>query len=118
MSVARLGGAVVLAVLVQACGGQDSGAASRPSHLSAQACLDMANAVAVAAERACGQDYQTNYDGFVQSAANGNCQNIIQVRDESSLRSECMPWLAAATCAELSDPAAFPAACKDQLLHS
>jgi hypothetical protein len=105
----------LLAMLVAGCGSDNQ--APAPSG-PVKACQDMAYAVAKAAQRACGQDYQANYDAFVQTAANGSCQNIISVRDEAGLRSVCLPWLSTATCAQLAATTLFPAECKTQLLHN
>lgn len=91
----------------------DSGA--KPAKAPVQACLDLADAVAKAAQR-CGQDYQANYTAFVQNAANGNCTNIVAVRDEASLRAVCLPKFATITCADLL-AGKIDASCVGQLQH-
>lgn len=90
-----------------------SGGGSGASPL--QACLDMVEALAKAAER-CGQPYQQSYDEAVQAIANGDCKNIIQVRDEASLRSTCIPSLAQVTCSQLQT-GMLDASCKSQLFR-
>ena len=106
----------VVALFIGGC--SEDSSSSRATTGPQKACEDTANAFAAAAQRACGQSFQANYDAFVQSAANGSCANILQVRDEASLRSVCLPWLSTATCTELSDATAMPAECKGQLLHA
>jgi hypothetical protein len=89
---------LVLASCIGAC--SSSSSSSLTQTREAQACLDAADVVARAAQR-CGQDYKANYDAFVQSAANGNCANIIKVRDETSLRQACFPSLVTVSCEDL-----------------
>jgi hypothetical protein len=108
-------GSLLLLVLLSACNNDDS--ASPDAEAATQACIDMADAVADAAERACAQDYQANYNAFIQSAAAGNCNNIKQLRNEDTLRADCIPWFSTATCAQLSDTSQLPAECKSQLLR-
>ncbi|HWL88112.1 MAG TPA: hypothetical protein VNO21_20055 [Polyangiaceae bacterium] len=76
--------------------GGNNGTTSDPE----KACLDTANVVATAAQR-CGEDYQANYDAFLQAGAGGSCANIIQVRDETALRQTCLPWIQSAACSDL-----------------
>jgi hypothetical protein len=107
-------------LLLAACNDDSNSPNSSPSQSSAgaeQACIDMADAVADAAERACSQDYQANYEAFEQSAAGGSCRNVKMVRDENSLRSVCIPWFATATCVQLSNTSSLPSECKSQLLR-
>lgn len=80
------------------------------------ACLDTADAVAKAAQR-CGMDYKATYDGFVISAANGSCSNVVSVRDEAALRNVCLPSIAAESCSDLFAGTLDPS-CQGQLLHS
>ncbi len=88
-----------------------------PPDSPAETCFDMADAIATAATR-CGMDYQTNYDGFINAAANGDCGNILFVRDSAELYEDCIPWFCAATCEALQDPSQIPEACQDQLLRN
>jgi hypothetical protein len=93
--------------------GGDGGSASGPQ----QACLDTAKAVATAAQR-CGQDYTANYNAFISSVAQGDCANIVQVRDETSLRGTCIPSFSTISCADLTaTPAKLDPTCSAQLLH-
>ncbi|MDP8998543.1 MAG: hypothetical protein M3O46_00345 [Myxococcota bacterium] len=82
----------------------------------AQACKDTADAVAKAGVR-CGRGtYGANYDQFVQSAGNGNCANVVSVRDATSLYNTCIPSLSTISCAGLQ-ALMIDASCKGQLLH-
>lgn len=81
------------------------------------ACLDMADTVARAAER-CGQDYQSNYDGFIEAAADGDCDNITLVRDAAELYDECIPWFCTAACDALTDADQLPDGCREQLVRA
>ncbi len=82
-----------------------------------QACKDTAHAWASSAER-CGKDYQVNYDVFVTNAANGSCDNIIQVRDSQALYDVCIPFLANLTCTQMEDPnLSLPPECQSQLIR-
>jgi hypothetical protein len=78
-----------------------------------QACLDTADAVGKAAQR-CGLDYQKNYDAFVQTAAGGDCENVVRVRDENALRSTCFTSLQSVSCEDLK-AAKLDASCQAQL---
>src|SRR5205814_9165165 len=62
----------------------NSGSASS-AHTPPEACLDMADAVAKAAERCNLGSYQENHDGFISTAAQGDCNNIVGLRDATSL---------------------------------
>lgn len=78
-----------------------------------QACLDTADAVAKAGAR-CGQDYETNRRAFIQVAAGGDCENIVAVRDEASLRGACFESLEKASCDDLVNSKLDPS-CRGQL---
>lgn len=106
----------LLPVVALACGGTDPPADDGPHTEPEQACIDMATAVARASER-CGQDYQANYDAFVNKAAEGNCANIIRVRDETSFRETCLPSFTTITCVDLKSGRADPT-CERQLLRA
>jgi len=80
-----------------------------------QACLDMAEAVAKAAER-CGEDYQANYDAFIELGTGGSCSNITSVRDETALRQTCIPSLGTIECSALL-AGTIDASCQAQLVR-
>ena len=80
-----------------------------------QACKDVADSLAVAFQQ-CGFDYQMSYDSFVQGLANGDCANIVGIRDEPALYDDCIPTLKALTCPQINDPTLkLPASCLGQL---
>jgi hypothetical protein len=94
--------------------GMDFGCGGDPSH-EAQLCLDIADAVAQAAER-CGQSYEENFEAFIDSAAGGDCDKVDQVRDEDALVNVCIPSLETISCeyllaGEIDD------SCRSQLLR-
>jgi hypothetical protein len=66
-----------------------------------QACEDVADALAQAAVRCEGGDYQANYDQFVEIVADGDCANIDELRDREALYSTCIPSLEVADCQAL-----------------
>jgi hypothetical protein len=103
---------LLLLISLAACSSSTPGSSRSPSE---QACIDTADAVAKAAQR-CGQDYKRNYDEFIRVAAAGNCANIVQVRDEASLRSTCLPSMTTIACEDLS-AGKIDDACKGQLLR-
>lgn len=109
-------GSLFAFLLLGACNNDDDNS-SEQAAAAVQACLEMADAVGDAAERACAQDYQANYDAFIQSAAAGSCDNVKQLRDEETLRSICLPWFSTATCAQLTDTTQMPAEYASQLLR-
>jgi hypothetical protein len=78
--------------------------------------MDLATAVARAAAR-CGQSYTANYTAFVQAAANGDCSNILQVRDSASLYRTCIPSFNTISCSDLSAGNIDPT-CRAQLEHN
>ena len=94
------------------CSSSDSSSSTGPE----QACLDTADTVGKAAQR-CGLDYQANYNAFIQSGAAGSCANIVQVRDEASLRGSCFSWFRTASCTDLTSPDGFDPSCRGQLLR-
>jgi hypothetical protein len=83
---------------------------------SEKACTDLAEVTAKAAQR-CGQDYKQNYDVFVSVAAGGSCANVKKVRDETALRSVCIPSLTNISCAALL-AGKIDASCAGQLLRT
>jgi hypothetical protein len=92
------------------CGGDDDGGTTQAE----QACLDTAEAVANAAVR-CGQDYQTNYDAFVQAV--GGCSHIVAIRDIDALYGTCLPSFETTPCSDLIAGNVDPS-CRNQLLVS
>jgi hypothetical protein len=99
-----------LASLLVACSSSNP-STSNPA--AAQACKDIAAAVATASVR-CGGEYQANYDEFVNQAANGDCANITSVRDEAALRATCIPSMQTISCSDLTAGALDPT-CDNQL---
>lgn len=115
MGVAKRLGCALVAFWVAACSSDSGGGGGNAE--AAKACQDVADAVARAAQR-CGQDYQTNYDAFVDTAANGSCSNVVQVRDEQALYGVCIPFFDTVECSELLGPSPqFPPECQSQLLR-
>lgn len=97
------------------CGSSDDTADDVP--LPEKACLDTADAIAGSAER-CGFDYKANFDGFVDAVANGDCANIISIRDSKLLYGSCIPVLKGLSCEEVNDPnLMLPDSCNGQLLR-
>ena len=65
-----------------------------------RACNDTVKALAEASAR-CGEEYARVHDAQLIDIAGGDCKNITNVRDEPSLRSECLPSLATAPCPDI-----------------
>jgi hypothetical protein len=59
--------------------------------------------------------YQNEHDSFIINAANGDCKNIVKIRDEAGLRNTCLPSLQNISCADLKSANLDPT-CKQQLL--
>jgi hypothetical protein len=107
--------AAPLVTFAAGCGSSDDTADDVP--LSEKACLDTADAIAGSAER-CGFDYQANFDAFVNAVANGDCANVIAVRDATLLYGDCIPALKDLTCQQVNDPnLTLPDTCNGQLLR-
>lgn len=102
---------VVSVSTIAACSSSTSGGGGNAA--AAKACRDTADAAARAAER-CGGNYQQSYDSFVQQAAAGDCDKVIGIRDEASLRGTCIPSFMTITCAEFM-AAMIDASCSKQL---
>jgi len=64
------------------------------------ACLDTCEAIARASER-CGLEYKRSYDAILKAVANGDCKNVLTVRDELSLRQTCLPSLSTEVCTKV-----------------
>jgi hypothetical protein len=125
MNARMLVGSILLVGFVTACSGTStgtnssssgnssstSGGPTKPGSSAKQACLDTADAIADALTR-CGGTYQANYDSFMKNAVNGSCDNVVSIRDESSLRGACFRYLSTATCTQLES---LDASCKGQL---
>ena len=62
-----------------------------------RACLDTLKALATAGER-CGEEYPRVYDEQLAAIAGGDCKTVASIRDEASLRAQCLPSLATAPC--------------------
>lgn len=106
-------GVMACSSTVNGTGSSSSGGGGEASSPQ-QACLDAADAFAQLADR-CGEDYQTTYDGFIQSAANGDCANVTALRDEESFRSTCLPSFASIECSTFSEDSIDPS-CRSQLI--
>jgi len=76
----------------------------------------MADAVAKAAERCNLGSYQENHDAFISTAAQGDCNNIVSLRDEPSLYDKFMPSFSTMSCADLQTGTLDPT-CSKQLMH-
>lgn len=122
MRLSILASTLVVSVLALACSSTSSGTSgtnSTPQSGAAKACVDTADAVAKAAVRCSNGNqaaYQPNYDQFVKDAANGDCNNIVSVRDETALRNTCLPSFATVQCADLQ-AGNIDATCKAQLVR-
>lgn len=117
MARARWVGFVLLAGAVFSAAGCSSSSGDGNRSGPAQACHDMAHAIASSGEH-CGYDYQANYNTFIGAAANGDCDNIVQIRDSEALYQVCIPYLENLTCAQVEDPnLSLPPECHSQLLR-
>jgi hypothetical protein len=102
---------VVTLATVSACGSYDTGSGN--DNASEQACLDVIDAFSQTAAR-CGGDYATEHDLLVKRDANGDCKNVRSIRDESSLRVKCIPFVSAQPCADFMAGKLDPS-CAEQL---
>lgn len=80
-----------------------------------KACADTAAAYATAAQR-CGSDYEAERKAFIRDLAGGDC-DAVSIRNESELRSQCIPSFSRISCADLKN-ARFVPACAGQILRS
>ena len=78
-----------------------------------RACLDTCEAIARAGER-CGLEYKRLYDTAVRDHANGDCKNVVSIRDEGALRNRCFPALRSERCADIV-LGQYDASCSTQL---
>jgi hypothetical protein len=122
MRISTLASTFVVSALTIACSSSSSGTSgtgSTPQSGPAKACVDTADAVAKAAVRCSNGSqaaYQPNYDQFIKDAANGDCNNIVSVRDENALRNTCIPSFATVPCADLQ-AGNIDGSCKAQLVR-
>ena len=79
------------------------------------ACLDTATAFATAAKR-CGGDYDAERAAFIRDLANGDC-NLVSIRNETELRSRCIPSFSTISCADLTNQR-FAPSCAEQIIRS
>jgi hypothetical protein len=79
-----------------------------------QACLDLADAFASATQR-CGGDYDAARKELISDLANGDC-NSVTVRNETELRSGCLPSFSTISCADLQQQRFVPE-CAEQIVR-
>jgi hypothetical protein len=80
-----------------------------------KACLDTATAYATAAQR-CGGNYDAERTAFINDLANGDC-NSVSIRNETELRSQCIPSFSTISCADLTNQR-FAPSCAEQIIRS
>lgn len=80
-----------------------------------KACLDLAAAIATAAQR-CGGDYDAERTAFIRNLAGGDCDSVT-IRNESELRSLCLPSFSRISCADLTN-ARFVPGCAEQIIRN
>jgi len=80
----------------------------------AQACEDLADALVASAER-CVIDPQGVRDHFLQSVANGDCDNIVELRDHDQFYDECIPFVQEIRCDRLL-AGDYDSSCSQQLV--
>ncbi len=80
-----------------------------------QACLDTADAYAAAAQR-CGGDPVAEKKAFITDLANGDC-NSVSIRNETELRSGCIPSFRTIGCDDLKNQR-FAPSCAEQIVRS
>ena len=100
----------MLAILVGGCGDDEA----------EKACEDYADGAGEMGER-CFPDDPNAYDALHDAAVNavdGDCGNVIDIRDMDELYDECLPWMEDVACSIVQDEGfALDSACRDQLLH-
>lgn len=87
-----------------------------PAPSPSAACEDGADAIAEAAVR-CGAGGPEARAAFIDTAAAGNCSNIVKVRNFEKFYGRCLPSLRSMSCDTLLG-AGFDKACNSQLLRS
>jgi hypothetical protein len=105
---------LVIGCMLVACSSSSTG--SPAGDAPEKACLDTCEAFARARER-CGGDYKSSYDAMLASVANGDCKNIVSVRDEATLRGVCLPAVQTIACPDLTNGKLDPS-CSQQLQHT
>ena len=79
------------------------------------ACQDTAAAYATAAQR-CGGNYDAERKAFINDLANGDC-NAVSIRNETELRSQCIPSFSTISCADLTNQR-FAPSCAEQIIRA
>lgn len=105
---------VACAVALVACVVVPPSSSSKGADTNEKACTDMADAVAKAEVRCSLGTYDARFKAFVDSAALGDCKNIVEVRDHDALYDTCLPTLQTINCLDLSS-GNLDASCKQQL---
>jgi hypothetical protein len=78
-----------------------------------KACRDLADAFGDLCDRCDPGTYQTCYDLIVQ-VADGDCQNVVDIRDEDELYDDCIPFIESLQCDE--DLSRLDSSCEEQLI--
>ena len=103
----------VVASMVVAAGCSSRGTGTSDGNGAELACLDTCEALARAGER-CGLEYKRLYDMVVTDVANGDCKNVVSIRDEAVLRAHCLPGLRTELCSNVLN-GRHDASCSTQL---
>ena len=80
---------------------------------------DEFSGVFVSAFARCGADAAQVREAFLKSVG-GSCQDVIDIRDDDALETECIPWFDGIGCAVLASDdlgTALPGSCKAQFVH-
>ena len=93
-------------------GSADGGEAG--ATMAGVACQDTATAYATAARR-CGGNYDAERTAFINDLANGDC-NSVSIRNETELRSQCIPSFGTISCADLTNQR-FAPSCAEQIIR-
>jgi hypothetical protein len=103
----------IMGLVFLVCGCGDSGGVNLIG-----ACEDLASAVADAAVRCEDADWEVAYQSYLDVAEglNGSCSNVVAVRDNKSLYSDCIPALSTIECSDFITPGNLPPACEKQLI--
>ena len=107
----RGAGFIGCVVALAGCSSWDTG--SDRGNGAELSCLDTIEAFARAAER-CGAEYKTTYGELLKRNANGDCKNVRTIRNESALRTTCLPFMRMQSCKDLHDGIIDPS-CATQL---
>jgi len=79
-----------------------------------QACRDFGDSLGDWAV-SCGGDYSETYDAFLE-VVNGDCENVLSVRDREELEGQCFPWIEGLDCVDYTDENfALDSSCVGQL---